>query len=101
MKNLYLGIDVGSVSINIVAINNTDEIVFKAYERTEGHPLEKITTGLQNLRETIGDDWTISGTGTTGSGRELASVVVGADLVKNEITAQAIATINEKPDVRT
>lgn len=39
--------------------------------------------------------------GTTGSARHLAGVVVGADMVKNEITAHAVAAITLLPEVRT
>ena len=31
------------------------------------------------------------GVGATGSGRYLANIIVGADIVKNEITAHAVA----------
>ena len=35
--------------------------------------------------------WDVKGVGATGSGRQLAGVIVGADVVKNEITAHAVA----------
>jgi predicted CoA-substrate-specific enzyme activase len=43
----------------------------------------------------------VAGVGTTGSGRQLAGVVLGADSVKNEITAHAVAAMHFLPDVRT
>lgn len=45
--------------------------------------------------------WIIQGVGATGSGRQLAGVIVGADVVKNEITAHAMAALYEMPDVAT
>ena len=39
--------------------------------------------------------------GATGSARYLTGVVVGADVVKNEITAHAVAALHSVPDVRT
>jgi activator of 2-hydroxyglutaryl-CoA dehydratase len=39
--------------------------------------------------------------GTTGSGRHLAAVLIGADVVKNEITAHAVAAATFYPEVRT
>ena len=39
--------------------------------------------------------------GTTGSGRYLAGAMVGADVVKNEITAHAVAASHYFPDTRT
>ncbi|KXZ39675.1 CoA-substrate-specific enzyme activase, putative [Alkalithermobacter thermoalcaliphilus JW-YL-7 = DSM 7308] len=49
----------------------------------------------------MGQKVKISGVGSTGSGRDLASVMVGADVVKNEITAHAVAALNFIPDVKT
>ena len=43
----------------------------------------------------------IKGVGTTGSGRNLAAMIVGADVVKNEITAHGIAALNFVDGVRT
>lgn len=42
----------------------------------------------------------MAGIGTTGSGRELAGVLVGADIVKNEISAHAAGALSLKSDVR-
>ena len=38
---------------------------------------------------------------TTGSARYLAGAIVGADLVKNEITCQAVAAVHHIPEVQT
>jgi predicted CoA-substrate-specific enzyme activase len=43
----------------------------------------------------------IAGAGTTGSGRYLAGAIIGADIVKNEITAHAVAARLEVPEVQT
>lgn len=101
MANAYLGIDVGSVSTNVVAIDENNELLFNTYIRTNGQPIDSVKVGLEKLRDQLGNKWTIAGVGTTGSGRQLAGVMVGADVVKNEITAHAVATIQEVPDVRT
>jgi len=87
----YLGIDVGSVSTNLVVINENDEIVEKLYLRTSGQPINALKNGMKTLYQRLGKDVKIRGVGTTGSGRQLASVIVGADIVKNEITTHAIA----------
>lgn len=100
MENYFLGIDVGSVSTNLVVSNEKDEILEKLYLRTSGTPIDVLTDGLKRLRRKLGDI-RISGVGTTGSGRQLAGVIVGADLVKNEITAHAAAAQKLVPDVRT
>lgn len=97
----YLGVDVGSVSTNLVVIDEDDNIVEKLYIRTEGQPINALRNGMKTLSEELGDKVVIMGVGTTGSGRQLASVIVGADIVKNEITSHAIAAQKLVPGVKT
>lgn len=101
MENIYIGIDVGSVSTNVIALNDKDDIVFSEYIRTNGQPLESVKTGFKKLSESIKDTHMVQSVGATGSGRQLAGTMIGADIVKNEITAHATATVNMVPDVRT
>ena len=68
---------------------------------TAGHPIEAVRIGLQEIGDEIGDRVEIKGVGTTGSGRYLTADFVGADLVRNEITAQATAAIYIDPKVDT
>jgi predicted CoA-substrate-specific enzyme activase len=100
VEGYFLGIDVGSVSTNLVVSDEEDKILSKLYLRTGGTPIDVLTEGLKELRRQLGDIRILS-VGTTGSGRQLAGVIVGADLVKNEITAHATASQKMVPDVRT
>jgi len=100
-QEYYLGIDVGSVSTNLVLIDNSEQIVDKIYLRTEGQPINALRNGLREISSRVGEGVKIKGVGTTGSGRQLASVIVGADCVKNEITAHAVAAQKLIPDVKT
>ena len=97
----YLGIDVGSISTNLVVIDRNKKVLAKRYLMTAGRPIEAVRTGLQEVGEEIGDRIEIRGVGTTGSGRYLTADFVGADLVRNEITAQATAAIHIDPEVDT
>jgi len=101
MKELYLGIDVGSVSANVVAIDQEGEVHYSTYIRTNGQPLEAVKKGMKDLYASLPTDVAVKGVGTTGSGRQLIGVMLGADVVKNEITAHATATAHVVPDVRT
>ena len=47
------------------------------------------------------EQYQIVGTGTTGSARKLVGAMLGATIVKNEITAHAVGTTSFYPDVRT
>ncbi|NWG03358.1 MAG: CoA activase, partial [Syntrophaceae bacterium] len=97
----YLGLDVGSISTNLVVIDKAKRVLSKRYLMTAGRPIEAVRTGLQEIGEEIGDRVEIKGVGTTGSGRYLTADFVGADLVRNEITAQATAAIHIDPNVDT
>lgn len=99
--SLYLGIDVGSVSTNLVVIDEKDEVVDKLYLRTGGKPINALRVGMKKLSDRIGKEANIKGVGTTGSGRQLAGVIVGADILKNEITTHAVAAQKLVPEVRT
>ncbi|MFQ5828635.1 MAG: acyl-CoA dehydratase activase [Candidatus Methylomirabilia bacterium] len=85
--DVFLGIDVGSVSTNFALLDETHELVEAIYVRTEGRPIEVVGAGLRAIREEFGDRIRVRGVGTTGSGRELIGELVGADAVKDEITA--------------
>ncbi len=98
---VYLGIDIGSLSTNLVLIDKDKNVVARRYLMTEGRPIEAVRRGLAEIGEEIGDRAKVIGVGTTGSGRYLIGDFVGADIVKNEITAQATAAINIDPTVDT
>ncbi len=100
-KEYYLGIDLGSVSTNVVAIDEKGDLKEKLYLRTGGKPISVLLGGMRQIEKRLGSGARIKGVGTTGSGRQLAGVIVGADIVKNEITAHAFATKNVVPDVGT
>jgi predicted CoA-substrate-specific enzyme activase len=97
----YLGIDVGSISTNLVLINTENQVLSSLYLRTEGNPIRAIQRGLKELKNQIPKEAEICGLGTTGSARYLAGVITGADLIKNEITAHAKGASFFVPDVRT
>jgi predicted CoA-substrate-specific enzyme activase len=100
--DIFLGIDVGSVSTNLVLIDSQGEFYLPSlYLRTKGQPVAVIKQGIDLLKERLSVRDRICGVGTTGSARSLAGVLVGADIVKNEITAHATAALREVPGVRT
>ncbi len=100
---LFLGIDVGSVSTKLVAIDEEGRLIAKTYALHHGKPLESVKEGLLALREKLPKNFTIEvlGVGTTGSGRYLVGDFVGADVIRNEITAQAKAAAFLDPTVDT
>jgi predicted CoA-substrate-specific enzyme activase len=83
----YLGIDVGSVSTNLVVIDSRGNLLKEIYVPTAGRPIEVVSAGLREIKEELGSRVNVRGVGTTGSGRELIGELTGADTVNDEITA--------------
>ena len=101
---IYLGIDVGSVTTKLAALDEHDNVLASNYLRTRGRPIQAVQDGLREIGQRLAKCGTarqVAGVGTTGSGRYLAGVVVGADVIKNEITAHAVATSHFVPGVQT
>ena len=99
--SIYVGIDVGSISTNVVAIDEAGELLAGRYLYTAGRPLEAVRQGLEAIGRELGPAMTVLGAGSTGSGRYLTAHYVGADVVRNEITAQARAAVAVDPTVDT
>ena len=102
MKQAYLGIDVGSISTKGVIIDDDNQILSSSYIWTEGDPIGAVKRLLRLLEQDFPKDtYTVMGTGATGSARKLVGTIVGATIVKNEITAHAVGTTTFYPNVRT
>ncbi|MEK6759898.1 MAG: acyl-CoA dehydratase activase [Deltaproteobacteria bacterium] len=99
--DVYLGIDVGSTSTNVILIDKDLKLITKRYLATAGRPLDAIRKGLIEVADECAEYVNVIGVGTTGSGRYLSGDLVGADVVRNEITAQAIAAAAIDPEVDT
>jgi predicted CoA-substrate-specific enzyme activase len=83
----YLGVDVGSVSTNLVVLDTEGEVVKEIYVKTDGRPVEVVNKGLADIWNEMGPRLNILGVATTGSGRELIGELIGADTINDEITA--------------
>ena len=98
---IYLGVDVGSVTTKFAVLNEGDELVAHIYLPTQGKPIEMTQQGLKQIQQQLPQDVDIRGVATTGSARYLAGVIVGADLVKNEITSHAVGALHYFPQGQT
>ncbi len=90
----YLGIDIGSVSTNVVAMDEFGRVIHDVYLRTAGRPVEAVQQGLAEIEREWGLRLVVEGVGTTGSGRELIAELVGADVVNDEITAHKTGALH-------
>ncbi len=98
---IYLGVDVGSVSTKLVALDEEGGLIAKVYLFHHGKPLESIKKGLAELKKRLPEKAVVKGVGTTGSGRYLVGDFIGADVIRNEITAQAFGALYLDPEVDT
>lgn len=102
MKKAYLGIDIGSISTKGVVIDEDNNIIASIYLYTEGNPIESSKRVVKELKKNFDKNkYKVVGVGTTGSARKLVGTILGANTIKNEITAHAIGTTSIYPDVKT
>jgi len=97
----YLGVDVGSVTTKFAVLDRDNRLVTNLYILTQGKPIEMVQYGLKQIQQLLPKNVDIRGVATTGSARYLAGVILGADLVKNEITTHAVAALFCIPQVQT
>jgi len=93
----FMGIDIGSVSLNIAVIDKDLRLLESVYERTRGQPIPVLIDVLEGLEKDFPE---LCGAVCTGSGRNLIAEVMGADK-ENEIISQAKAVAYFHPGVRT
>ena len=102
MKKAYLGIDIGSISTKGVVIDEDNNIIASSYLYTEGNPINASKRVVSELKKRVDTSiYKVVGVGTTGSARKLIGTMLGANTIKNEITAHAIGTTSIYPDVKT
>ncbi|MBI5528783.1 MAG: hypothetical protein HY897_20830 [Deltaproteobacteria bacterium] len=94
----WLGVDVGSVSTDFVVLDRGGKVISSIYLPTRGRPVDVIREGLAILKERFHAGLTVLGCGATGSGRHLAAKLLGADVVRNEITCQLLGARHFVPD---
>ena len=99
-ETVWVGIDVGSITCKIAVIDEKAGILATTYRRTQGRVIDAVKQGLAELTYVLAD-CAVGGCVTTGSGRQLAAALVGADAEKNEISAHARAVLHLHPEART
>ncbi|MFC1963939.1 acyl-CoA dehydratase activase [Chloroflexota bacterium] len=97
----YLGVDIGSISTNVVVIDQENNVLARRYLMTAGQPIEAVKRGLAEVGQEIADRVIIKGAGSTGSGRYMTGEFFGADVVRNEITSHARAASTICPEADT
>jgi predicted CoA-substrate-specific enzyme activase len=98
---IFLGIDVGSVSTKMVALDaETLDMIDSLYVRTHGDPFSSLRMVVERLAENRPHP-VVRAAATTGSGRTLAARLINTEIIKNEITTHTLAGVKIMPEVRT
>ncbi|MDP2749792.1 MAG: acyl-CoA dehydratase activase [Nanoarchaeota archaeon] len=93
---MYLGLDIGSVSIKSAVVDDKGSIIEEHYIRTKGNIIAA-TKDILGLLKTKN----VTGIATTGSARKFISALITADVSVDEITAHRTAVSKLYPKVRT
>ncbi|MBW2999274.1 2-hydroxyglutaryl-CoA dehydratase [Candidatus Woesearchaeota archaeon] len=96
-KEVYLGIDCGSVTTKAVLLDKKKNLISFSYRKNKDV--------LTSIRECFDDikleNFKVLGCGVTGSGRNFIKIILSADIAQTEILAHTIAALEHYPDVRT
>ncbi len=104
IKNVYMGIDIGSTSTKAVLIDEKNRVLAGFYTMTAGQPLiaaQAIFEAINKIEEKHNIKFEFKGVATTGAGRKFVGKIIGADLYIDEITAHARAASRLDPEVDT
>ncbi len=96
--NTYIGIDAGSTTIKVVALNEKDEIIYSFYQSNNGNPVTVIKENLTHLYNTY-PEMIIKGSAVTGYGEHLIENAFHIDSGIVETVAHLKAAQHVAPNV--
>ena len=95
--HLAVGIDIGSISSDVVVLDDNDAILMKDYRRTEGRPVETVREQLAGVLAAFRPEQIALAVATGAAGRLVAELL---DIpFVNEVPAQAAAVAHLYPDL--
>ena len=100
--NCYIGVDSGSTTTKVVAMDEQERIFFTFYKKNGGRPLETVKEGLSLLQEEAqkcGRDLKVVGSCSTGYGEELIKTAFGLNFGMVETIAHYTAAYKLNPKV--
>jgi predicted CoA-substrate-specific enzyme activase len=96
--SLHVGLDLGSVALKAVLLNDRKEVLESSYLRLEGQPAKVTYDFLRRLPDRLGST-PIASLSFTGSGAKAFAQILEAGYF-NEVIAQAEGTFHLHPEVR-
>ncbi len=100
----YMGIDVGSTSTKLLVSDLEGDVLCDVYRKTGGDPIgatRDLFIALMDLEKKRGLKFEVKGCVTTGSGRKMVGLVIGADDVINEISCHVKGAMHVDPEIDT
>ena len=102
MNKLYMGIDVGSLYIKGVVIDEYNNIISSYYDKMHGNAIDSVKKMLIKIKQDIDFGHNkIFSIGVTGTSKKLVGTFLNAQVVKNEIVALASGSFMLYPNVAT
>lgn len=101
-ENCYIGVDSGSTTTKVVAMDEQERIFFTFYKKNGGRPLETVKEGLTQLLEearSCGKNLKVVGSCSTGYGEELIKTAFGMAFGMVETIAHYTAAYKLNPKV--
>lgn len=101
-QEITIGIDSGSTTTKIVALDNESRILFTYYRENKGNPVASVAAGLNDLlaeSKRNGTELKITGSCTTGYGEDLIRAAFGLDNGIIETMAHYVAARHMAPEV--
>jgi hypothetical protein len=96
----FIGVDVGSISTNVVFVDGNSNVIELVYTYTRGRVLDALKSAFTEMEEKLPDNAIVLGVGVTGRSGELAKSILRADIYRTEIYSHAAATIHQLPEVK-
>ena len=96
---IFLGLDIGSISLNIVILDKDLNLLENYYDYCHGQPFLVLKNRLESLLKKYPAE-NIESVALTGSGGKLGASLIGGEYI-NEIIAQSASVAKYYPDTKT
>lgn len=98
----FIGLDGGSTSTKAVLLSTDQQVLAKAYQLSQGNPIEDTKQVLANLEAAVEADGAtlrVLGVGTTGYAKDVLGEALGADVALVETVAHTRSALKSYGDV--
>ena len=96
---IFVGLDAGSTTTKLVALDKAGCLIHSFYGHTSGNPLKSAVRALTELYDLMPDRLTVLRSGVTGYGEGLIRAALGVDLGEVETVAHTAAAAFFQPGV--